>query len=138
MTTNNIERERPHIDVENRPFWDACRDHRLLFQRCNDCGEAQFYPRYLCTACFSDSLSWEESRGEGVVYTFTELHVTFEPGWQDATPYVVALIDLDEGYRMMSNIVADDLSAIEIGARARVTFEDVDDELSVPLFELLP
>lgn len=129
-----VKRAVPFIDLETRPYWDGCQEGRLLYQRCVDCGHPQFYPRLLCTSCFSDKLEWAQSQGQGTVYSSVVHYHTFEAGFKEALPYVVALIDLDEGYRMMSNITGDDAIAVRIGDRVEVYFEKVNDEVAVPLF----
>lgn len=131
------DREVPYIDAESRPYWSACQQGQLLYQYCASCDRSQFYPRALCTNCFgSDQLSWRESKGLGSVYSFTVIHTTFEPGWRSSTPYIVALVDLDEGYRMMSNVVAAEGTEVAIGSRVAVSFEALTAEVSVPVFAL--
>ena len=125
----------PEADTE--PFWEATKEHELRYQVCDDCGGVVFYPRRHCTHCMSLNLSWKTSRGEGTVYTYTVIHQMGQPAFKDRVPYAVAWIDLDEGFRMLSNIVGvqDPSGNVSIGQRVRLTWEDQESGLSMPLFE---
>ena len=90
---------------ESEPFFDAAREGRLLIQQCTACGEHQFYPRKICIHCGSPDVEWVEASGTGTVHTFTVIHQQGMPGWRDEVPYVAAIIDLEEGVRMTSNVV---------------------------------
>ncbi|SHH64282.1 Zn-ribbon domain-containing OB-fold protein [Pollutimonas bauzanensis] len=120
-----------------QPFWDAARQGRLLIQRCKACGKLQFYPRLLCLACLSDDMDWQESHGRGTIYTFTINRRAASLHMSNKTPYAVAIIDLEEGVRMMGQVVTSDLSDLHIGAHVRVAFEVASPEISLPIFELL-
>lgn len=122
-------------DPDTGPFWEATRDHLLRFQRCASCGSIVFHPRRHCTNCLSTDLVWETSKGEGVIYTFSIVRQSWHPFFRGRTPYAVAWVDLDEGFRMMSNIVAldDPASELSVGQRVVVEWED-HEELSIPLF----
>lgn len=114
----------PRPNADTKPFWEACNDGKLLFQRCNSCGEPQFYPRAVCTKCESRDLAWQESDGRGTVHTFTIVQRAPSAAFKADGPYVLALIDLDEGFRMMVNIVDCDPGAVSIGAPVEIAFED--------------
>jgi uncharacterized protein len=124
----------PDVTEESRPFWAACRQHRLLVQRCADCGSLQHYPRGVCARCWGDRLEWREGSGRGVVYSFTVTHRTQARGFKDETPYVVAYVELEEGVLVLTNIVGCPPDGVRIGMPVVVTFEDVDDAISVPRF----
>ena len=113
----------PVVNADSAPYWQGAREDKLLLQRCADCGALQFFPRYLCTACGSENHDWIEASGHGTVHSFTIVHRAAFPEFQAQTPYVVALIDLEEGPRMMTNIVGDDALGVEIGEPVTVTFE---------------
>lgn len=123
-------------EPDTRPFWEATRRHELRFQRCNACRGIVFYPRSHCTHCLSRDLAWELSTGVGTIYTFSVVRRAYDAYFRGLAPYAVAWIDLDEGFRMMSNVVgvADPSRDLRIGQRVRVRWED-HEELSVPLFE---
>lgn len=123
----------PAIDEQSRPYWDAAREHRLLLQRCSGCDRYVFGARAVCPGCHASSLEWVPASGGGVVYSFTVV-------WRAASeafvaPYVVALVDLDEGPRMLSTLRVADPGMAAIGARVRVAFEELD-EVTLPVFEL--
>ena len=122
----------PEPDTE--PFWDATKKHELRYQVCDDCGGIVFYPRRHCTHCLSLNLSWKISRGEGTIYTYSIVRQSYHPAFAQRVPYVIAWIDLDEGFRMMSNVVdVEDLSSLRIGQRVRVEWVDRD-TVSLPAF----
>jgi uncharacterized OB-fold protein len=113
----------PVVNADSRPYWEGAREGKLLLQRCGDCGTLRFFPRYLCTACGSDRTEWAEASGRGTVHSFTIVHRAAFPEFQARTPYVVALVDLEEGPRIMTNIVGDDALAVSIGDAVVVEFE---------------
>lgn len=131
------EKPLPVIDNESRPFWDGCRDGKLMLQHCAECDAWVFYPRVLCTNCHSERLEWSEASGEGVIHSFTVCHRPAGPTFADETPYVVALIDLAEGPRMISNIVGIDPDSVRIGQSVRVIFEKATDEVTLPKFTVI-
>ena len=100
------------------PFWAAAAEGRILIQRCPACGHRQFYPRGLCTSCGSDP-DWEEASGRGTVHTFTVIRQQGARSFRDETPYVVAMIELDEGPRMMGNVTGCPIDAVAIGMPVR-------------------
>jgi len=127
-------RPQPTLDeADTRPFWEATKQHELRYQTCDDCDGIVFYPRRHCPHCMSMKLSWKTSRGEGTVYTYTVIRQIGHPAFRELAPYVVAWIDLDEGFRMLSNVVGVDVDNVHIGQRVRVTWED-QDGVSLPLF----
>ncbi|MDD9960664.1 MAG: Zn-ribbon domain-containing OB-fold protein [Gammaproteobacteria bacterium] len=125
----------PPINPGTQPFWDACAQGRLLLQRCGDCGHLQFYPRLLCTACGSRTLDWAEVSGRGRVKTFTIIRRAVSAAFEPDAPYVVALVELEEGPTLMSNIVGCDPADVAIGQPVRVTFEMRAQGIAVPQFE---
>ena len=127
----------PVIDGESRSYWDALTRPRLTLKRCHDCGKHHFYPRALCPHCHSDAVEWVDARGTGTIYSYTIARRPAGPAFKADTPYVVAVIDLDEGARMMTNIVTDDVEAVRIGQRVTVQYDDVTDEVTLPKFRLL-
>ena len=127
----------PVIDAETRPFWDAAREGKLLIQRCRACRKHVFYPRALCTHCHSDKLEWVEASGEGTIYSFTIARRPAGPAFAADVPYVVALIDLKEGPRMMSNIVTRDVESVRIGQKVRAVFEPASPEVTLPKFQVV-
>ena len=121
----------PEPDTE--PFWDATKDHELKYQVCDDCGGIVWHPRRHCTHCTSLNLSWKTSKGEGTVYTYSIVRQNYHPAFRERIPYVIAWIDLDEGFRMLSNVVDVDPESVTVGQRVRVRWDD-QDGLSLPAF----
>lgn len=130
-----MEKPLPPVNAESAPYWEASTEGRLVIQRCRDCGKHQFYPRLVCTACGGDALDWTEASGRGTLQTFTLIRRAVSTAFEADVPYVVGLIELDEGPTMMTNVLTGDAQALEIGQRVRVTFERRGAELSVPQFE---
>ena len=124
-------------EPDTQEYWKAAREHQLKYQRCTQCSQVVFYPRHHCPHCGAAYPAWETSGGQGVVYTFSVVAVNRNPSFNDMVPYVVAFIDLDEGFRVMSNLVGveDPFKDIHCGMRVKVRWEDQNEEISLPLFE---
>ena len=118
-------------EPDTQPFWEATKNHELRYQVCDDCNKIVFYPRRHCPHCMGLNLSWKTSQGEGAVYTYTVIRQIGHPAFRERAPYIVAWIDLDEGFRMLSTIVGDEIT---IGQRVRVTWDDQENDISLPLF----
>ena len=120
---------------DSQPFWEATKNHELKYQKCGDCGTVVFYPKHHCTSCGSSNLTWQTSKGVGNVYTYSIVRANRSPAFMEYVPYVLAYVDLDEGFRMMTNIVGtarpDD---VKVGMRVKVKWED-HEEVALPLFE---
>ena len=117
----------------SRPFWDACKEHRLILQRCEGCASYVFYPGYICPHCGGDQLQWQQVSGRGRIHSFSVIHHPADPVFAQSTPYVLALIELEEGPTMMSNIVGEDRFEAAIGDAVEVQFEDTG-EVTLPRF----
>ncbi|SFE34328.1 Zn-ribbon domain-containing OB-fold protein [Blastococcus tunisiensis] len=128
----------PVVDADSAPFWAALRDRRLMVQWCGTCDRHVFYPRALCPHCHAELAEWVECSGSGTIHSYTVARRPAGPAFAADVPYVVVLVDLDEGVRMLSNLVTDDVDSVRIGARVAVRFEDVTDEITLPLFEPAP
>lgn len=122
-------------DAESEPYWAAIHDGRLEVQRCTVCGRHQLYPRPHCIAC-RGPVEWVEASGRGRVYSYTVIRQNFARPFRDLIPYVVALVDLDEGPRLMTNIVDCAPEDVAVDAPVRLKVERISDESSVPLFVL--
>jgi uncharacterized OB-fold protein len=116
----------------SQPFWDAAREHKLVLKKCSSCGFIDHPPYLYCTNCSADEHEWVEASGKGTLaaYAINQFGVPF-PFWVDL-PYVVALIDLEEGIRMISNIVECDQEKLTNGMALEVVFDDVTDEVTLP------
>jgi uncharacterized OB-fold protein len=125
----------PRIDEESKGFWEACQRRELVLQRCGQCGTLRYYPRALCPTCLSDTVEWVRASGRGTVYTFTVTHQNQAPGFRDALPYVLAYVELEEGVRMLTNIVGCAPDAVRIGMPVEVAFEDATPAVTLPTFK---
>jgi uncharacterized protein len=119
-------------EPDTGPFWEATAEHRLTYQVCTGCGQVVFYPRRHCTGCTSGELQRRDSSGRGSVYSFTVIRQHGHPFFRARIPYVVGLIDLDEGFRMVAEIEAEP-DEVHVNQRVAVIWED-HASLSVPLF----
>jgi hypothetical protein len=124
----------PETTAFAAPFWAAAREHRLVLQHCPRCDRVQHFPRAWCTNCLNDVMEYVDASGSGTVYSFTVVRRTPNPAFTGRLPYVLALVDLDEGVRIYTNIVGCDPDDVRVGQRVRASFEDIDDEHSVVLF----
>ncbi|MEW6184681.1 MAG: Zn-ribbon domain-containing OB-fold protein [Thermodesulfobacteriota bacterium] len=113
----------PIANADTRPFWEACNRNELIYQHCLSCGKAQFYPRALCAVCGAGTLEWRISKGLGTVHTFTINYRPPDDTFASDVPYIISLVDMDEGFRMMLNIQECPPEAVRIGMRIRVIFE---------------
>jgi len=114
----------PIANADSATYWQSAKEGKLVLRRCNSCGELHFMPRYLCPVCWSTDLEWIEAKGKGTVHSFTIIRRASSQAFASLAPYVVALIDLAEGPRMMSNIVGDGALDVAIGDSVTLEFED--------------
>ena len=127
--------KKPIVNPCARPFWEAARQEKLVIQHCEDCKENIFYPRLYCPECHSENLDWIESSGRGTVYSFSVVHSNSPSAFIDDIPYVVAIVRLEEGVQMCTNIVGCDPEDIRCDMPVEVTFERLDDEFTLPKFK---
>lgn len=128
----------PVPDSETAPYWEAAAEGRLIVKRCTACGHTFLYPRSACPRCWSTDTEWVTSSGRGSVYSFTVVHRNDLPPFRDRLPYVVAVVELEEGPRLTTNIEGCDPDDVRCGISVEVEFRtEVDAEgetLSVPVF----
>ena len=134
----NPSRAVPDITDLTRPFWDAAREGRLVIQRCAACRRYNHPPRTACDACLSTDLAFEEVSGRGTVWSFTVMHQKSVAGFEDAVPYLTALVELDEQplLLLVTNLPETDPASVRIGGRVHVIFEPLGDGLMLPQFVL--
>jgi len=125
----------PVVNSCAKPFWEAARDGKLIIQKCDDCGAKIFYPRFFCPACFSDKLGWMPCSGKGKIYSYTVVESNAPSAFLADIPYVVAIIRLDEGVQMCSNIVDCDPRNVKCDMPVEVVFEKLNDEFTLPKFK---
>ena len=124
----------PRIDEESRGWWEALQRHELYFQRCGDCRTDRFPPRSVCPSCLSGRVEWVRASGRGTVYSFTVTHQNQAPGFREEIPYVLAVVQLEEGPRLMTNLVECAPDAVRIGMTVVATFDDVTPEVTLVKF----
>ena len=132
LTDEDLVKPLPIPTKWSQPFWDAAREHKLVLKKCSKCGFIDPPPYLYCTNCTADEHEWVEASGKGTLaaYAINQFGVPF-PFWVDL-PYVVGLIDLEEGIRMISNIVECDQEKLSNGMDLEVVFDDVTDEVTLP------
>ena len=119
----------------SKPFWDGCNRHELLIQKCKDCQKHIFYPKLFCSYCLSPNLEWIKASGRGTIYTYSVVHSYAPTEFLEDVPYIVAVINLQEGVRMMSNIVQCAPDKIRCDMEVEVLFDQVTPEVTLPKFK---
>ena len=134
----NIRKVRPFLEeLEAKPFWANLREHKLTAQRCNGCGMFFSYPpQGSCPHCLSTDNTWTQLSGKGKVYSFVNYHRAWHPSYEGKTPYNVSLVDLDEGPRLISNVIDCPVDHVKIGMPVEVVYED-NEEYTLPRFRPL-
>jgi uncharacterized OB-fold protein len=126
----------PVVLPEVKPFWDATAEGRLVLPRCNKCQTVIWFPRPFCPSCASTDVTWIEASGRGSVYSFTvnRRGTADLPAYRESGTYVLAYVELDEGPRIMTNIVDCDPDSVEIGQKVEVVFHDTGQGTALPRF----
>jgi uncharacterized OB-fold protein len=124
----------PRPAPESVPYWEAAKNHRLELPRCNVCGKFWFPPSRSCPHCLAADFTWTPVSGRGTVFSFVVFHRVYHPAYEGEVPYVVALIALEEGPRMLSNVVGIAPDKVRVDMPVKVIFDDVADGVSVPKF----
>jgi uncharacterized OB-fold protein len=124
----------PRITPELIPFFEAAKLGRLIVQKCDNCGTLRFPPNPQCSRCLSTASSWIEVSGRGEVYSFNVMHQVYHPGFAPDIPYAVVVVKLEEGTKLLSNLVGIKPSEIRCGMPVEVVFERLSDEVSLPKF----
>jgi uncharacterized OB-fold protein len=118
----------PALNPGDQPYFDAAAEGKLMLKKCADCGQHHHYPRALCPFCMSDRVQWVQAKGTGEIYTFS---VSRRAG---PVVYCIAYVTLDEGVKMMTNIVDCDLDSIKVGQKVKVAFKKTEGGVSMPVF----
>lgn len=124
----------PKNNADTKEFWEGCKEHVIRVQKCGDCGHVRWPPSFLCPQCHSRETDWIISTGRGLVYTFVVNHIAYHPAFQEDLPYVVAIVELDEGPHLITNIVGCDPSEVHCDIPVEVVWDDITDEFSLPKF----
>ena len=131
---NQPQRPIPQPSPETQRYWEGCKRHELWLPYCIQCQQLFFYPRPFCPRCFSWGIEWRQASGRGTLYTYSIQYRAQAPGF--TPPYVTAIVQLDEGPRMLTNLVGiePDPEKIRCDMPVEVVFEDLTDEISLPMF----
>lgn len=129
-----IDKPLPAVTEDGAPYWEACRHGQLKLQRCGACGHVRFPPSVLCPRCLAEETQWVALSGRGTIYSFIIVHRPQHPAFFGDVPYNVAIVELDEGVRLHTNIVDCRNEDLRIGLPVEVVFEKVNDEVTLPKF----
>ena len=129
------EKPLPIINEDNAPYWEYAKKHELRMQKCTRCGYIRFPVSIVCPKCHSMEAEWTRLSGRGKGYSYIIYHQAYHPSYKDDIPYAVAIIQLDEGPRMESNITGCQMEDIKIDMPVEVYFDDVTEDISLPKFK---
>jgi len=124
----------PYPNGVSQPFWDAAKRHELHIQHCNACGTPIFYPREACSQCLSPDLIWIPVSGKGTLYSYTIAQAPTHPAFAEDVPYVIAIVELEEGPRITTNLVGCSPDQVTIGMPVMASFEEVTPEVTLVKF----
>ncbi len=124
------------ITPESRPYWEGLKQGKLMLPKCADCGHTFFYPRILCPRCQSRAITWVQASGKGRLHAFGIAHQSFNRAFKVPAPYVLAMIELEEGPRLLSNLVdvEPDPKVVKCDMAVEVVFHTLTDDVTLPLF----
>ena len=126
----------PEVSIDTAPYWDGLRERRLLLQRCGYCGAVRHYPRPMCDRCHSMRADWVEASRRGWLHSWTVVHHPFVPGFREELPYVLAMIDLEEGVRMQCALEDGPGAELAVGLPVEILFREMAEALTLPFARL--
>ena len=126
---------RPHIDLDNQGFWEATKQHKLVFQKCKNCGLLVHRPRPMCPRCNSMEKEWAPSTGRGVIYSWVNFVYANAAYSGIRLPYFVVVVEIEEVVRININMYNANGEDIYIGMPVEVTFDDISEDLTLPKFK---
>jgi uncharacterized OB-fold protein len=124
----------PQPSPDTKAFWEGCREHEIRIQKCGECGRLRWPPAFLCPGCLSKHAQWVAATGRGTVYSYVVYHVAYHPAFREDLPYVLALVELEEGPHFVTNIVGCEPGAVSCGMAVEVIWDDVTETVSLPKF----
>jgi uncharacterized protein len=125
----------PTIEPESQPFWDAAKGGVLMLGHCKTCDATHYYPRPTCPQCWSQDVELKPASGRGVVYTYSTIYVNDLAPFNAQLPYVAAMVDLEEGVRISTNIVNCPANALQIGMPVALQFKLISEDVAIPVFQ---
>ena len=132
--TETPRKPKPRPAPESLPYWQAAKEHRLALPKCEDCSQFWFPPSRTCPHCLSTNFSFQNVSGRGKVFSFVTFHRVYRPAFAEDVPYVVALVELEEGPRVLTNILGVTHEDVRCEMRVEVVFDDYDEDVSIPKF----
>jgi len=137
MNQHKFHKPLPVPQPESEFYWTKARHHELWLRECCDCRKIYFYPRDICPECFSRRTTWIQSSGKGTLHTFAIVHRAASPAFQEDVPYIIAIVELEGGSRIPTNLVGiePDPEKIKVGMAVEVTYDDVSEEITLPKFK---
>lgn len=125
------------ITPESKPYWDGLKEHKLMLPKCEECGKPFFYPRILCPHCHSRRITWIQASGRGRLYSFEIAYQSLNPAFKIKPPYILAMIELEEGPRLMSNLVNidPDPKLVTCDMPVEIVYERLTDDVTISLFQ---
>jgi len=132
--TETPRKPKPRPAPESLPYWQAAKEHRLALPKCEDCSQFWFPPSRTCPHCLSTNVSFQNVSGRGKVFSFVTFHRVYRPAFAEDVPYVVALVELEEGPRVLTNILGVTHEDVRCEMPVEVVFDDYDEEVSIPKF----
>lgn len=126
----------PTLTDDNRPFWDGCRQGQLRLQCCAGCGHLRYPISPFCPRCLSGAFDWRAVSGRGTVFAYVVFHQAYHPGFKGEVPYNVAMIQLEEGPRLYSNVVGTPHDQVKVGDAVEVVYDPVTPDITIPRFRL--
>ena len=130
----SYEKPLPQVNSDTEPFWKGCKEHELRFQKCTDCGFVRWPPSAFCPHCYSNETEWITANGKGNVFTFAVYRQAFHPAFRNDVPYVAAIVELEEGPLLLTNIVGCEPGEVVCGMDVEVTWEKVTEQFTLPKF----
>jgi len=134
---NEYAKPLPDMSDDTKSYWEGCKRHKLLLPKCRACGKTFFFPRDFCAQCLSEDIEWIQMSGRGKVHTFSVIERPPSAPFAEDVPYVVAIIELDEGPRMMSDLVDIAPEHVRVDMAVEVVFEDITEDVALPRFHPL-
>ena len=132
--TTEYNKQLPQITSDNKPFWDAAKQHELMAYKCQNCGT--YYSIVVdCVKCDTPKMDWVKVSGKGKIFTYVIYHQLYNPMWKDDIPYNAAWVELDEGSILLSNIVDCKNEDLYAGMPVEVVYDDITEEVTLPKFK---
>lgn len=135
MSAPAVEPILPIVTPENAPYWRSAREHALKLPYCLACEQSFYPPQHRCPACLSDRVDWRPVSGRAQVYSWIVMHQVYDPSFKDRAPYIVAVVKLDEGPQLVTNLVNCPRESVRLGMSVRAVYADVAGDVALVYFE---